>query len=352
MQAALGLALGLGALAWCEQAVACSCAEPNHIVPNGTRDVPTNVKIWISEKRAQSLHVRHLRASGTAPEKRPWPEVNTSNLREAIVLRGPAGEVTELHIESLDLEELRLYFVVTPRHDLAPGNYVLDPRIPQDETSRQDWGTLGATFSVGTTRQESPPPPPSATVVRWDNDAGHGHCGDAVGASLEVSPTHWLLAYEAVDPARPDDPQRLRTGYKLASDGSVWFGSGRCTASWDFGRSSALVRFGTLDYAGKFSGFGPPLKLEAPWTPDELRGQTMAKIKALRARSEAQPRPLPGGCACRVDPREPDVYASVGLLLIVVTTTCWRRGRPCLRRGRWSRLPWAGSRRAPWSACR
>jgi hypothetical protein len=258
-------------------------------------------------------------------------------LREAILLGGPSGEVTELHIEALELEDLQTYFVVTPRHELAPGAYELRSRLARNAKSREEWGEVRATFSVGTIRADKPLAPPSASVMNWWNE-DHGQCGTAVGVSLEVAPMHWLLAYEAVDPARPDDKERLSTGYTFGSQGPVWFGHGRCTFTWDFGQSSARVRFGSLDYAGKFSGFGPPLELHAPWTPGELRRESLARIKSLHKpdADAATVPPRSGSCACRLHAqRGHDVGASAWLALMLVTTTCWRRARPCLRPERW-----------------
>jgi hypothetical protein len=216
------------------------------------------------------------------------------------------GEVSELQITSLELNGLGRYFTLTPHHRLMPGKHTLLPRIAQTREQLADWGNLGAEFEVGTANSEAPLPPPTARVVRWDNQ-DRGMCGAAVGAKLQVSPTHWLLAYRAIDPAKPNDPNRTEDGYELAANGSLWIGHGPCTWSWDFSRGAARVRFGSVDYAGRFSGYGPPVELVAPWSPAELHADFVAKI-----------RPRAASCACRFERQSRAVFGSGGWLLLLM----------------------------------
>lgn len=307
---ALGLAFGLGLLAWGEAALACSCWEPTFIVPDGVRDAPPDTKIWIAESRAKALHYAHLRAT-KATER---AAVNESNLRDAIVLAGPSGEVAELGVTSLKLTGLGLVFVLKPRNELAPGAYRLDSRFPIDTEARVDFGELSAEFEVVSTQAKVLPPAPSARGVRWFNDE-NDYCGSAIGARVEVSPAHWLLVYRSVDPQRPNDLERTREGYAVA-EREAWIGDGPCSESWDFSRSSAVTTFGTIDYAGRFSGYGPPIRLDAPWTPSELRTASMARIRRHSMLS---------GCGCRFDGQRGELGDCAWLMLVV--GLAWRRRR-------------------------
>lgn len=309
---ALGLAVGLGLLAWGEAAFACTCGDYQPIVPDRARNVPADTKIWVPQEHAELLFRHHLRASNAVPERPPLPTVDEAELRGAVVLHGPEGEVSELQITSLELDGLGRYFAVTPYHQLVPGKHSFLPRIAQTPEQLTDWGSLGAEFEVGTASSEAPLPPPTARVVRWDNE-DHGMCGAAVGAKVQVSPTHWLLAYRAVDPGNPNDSNRTEDGYELSANGSVWIGHGPCTWSWDFSRGSARVRFGSIDYAGRFSGYGPPVELVAPWTPAELHADFTARI-----------RPRATGCACRFE-RQSGTALWPGAWLLLWTVVGLRR---------------------------
>lgn len=316
---ALGLAVGLGLLAWGEAALACTCDDYRPIVPDGARDVPANTKIWIPEKQAELLFRHHLRATGAGPE-RPLLTVDETKLREAITLHGPAGEVSELQLTSLELNGLGRYFTLTPHHRLMPGKHTLFPRVAQTREQRTDWGSLGAEFEVGTASREAPLVPPTARIVRWDNQ-DHGMCGQYVGATLAISPHHWLLAYHAVDPDKPNDSKSTREEYALTSTGAVWFGDSSCNWSWAFSRSSARVRFGSIDYAGRFSGYGPPVELVAPWAPAELYAQSLGRIER---------RSSLGGCACRLRYQDGADAAGAAWLLLIAA---WALRRTTIRAG-------------------
>jgi MYXO-CTERM domain-containing protein len=241
---ALGLLLGARG-----DARACSCSGKNIVAPaNGEVDVPPNTRLWHADPFTTIQQVRFM-------------------------LTGPQGEVP-LRTLALGPPSFALGHVSTPESELVPGaSYGFSacggPGHPCKVLSR---------FTVGERRAEKPRiPVETGKRSDWYREEERGSSCGSDPSRFVILNFDWegllLLVDVAAQNPYPADPAGLlhhaRTAQEIQTAGGVWVGRGPCGPFWpraDDGRilDSAEVRFGAVNVAGEFSGWGDPVTIQLP----------------------------------------------------------------------------------------
>lgn len=220
----------------------------------------------------------------------------------------------EFGMTDIRVGSIALFFVMIPRAELWPGRYEVRPSGPVPAHLQGAFPPMSFHFTVTDTRNERPPPVPNATVGLWKRyGEPETMCSPTADVRLRVEHQGWLLVYQLYDPKKKPTPESIH--YDIAEGPDFVIDNGACGPSWDFTRGPAVVRFGSIDLVGKFSGFGPPISLDPPWPKEPM--------KPRAAPTETRP---PHGCGCRAGSRAPG-DAPLGLLFLLVGSALGSRRR-------------------------
>ncbi len=291
---ALGACLALSVMLGARTGAACSCAEPRPF-PDGASPVPRNAKVWVPVEWAR-LWVC-WRRDDDSPE----------SLSEALELVGPAGKAVPVQATWLRFS-WDDYVVLTPLEELASGEHSVQG---SGAKARHPGVPLSRPFTVADSRLTEAPAPPQVRILGWvdEGEDDDDMCGATRAAHLEVASSGWLLVYEerVASDAAPDG-----VSYAQLRGGELWLGDGSCIS--EVASGTRFIRFGTIDLAGKFSGFGPLMAWAPPWRPEpNLRTPPPSLLSAKGSR----------GCACDMS----SAPGSSRLALLVAAMMLARRVR-------------------------
>ncbi len=312
MLGALWLAFAI--VAFARPVEACSCSGPDSVIPRDGATAPRNTRIWIPPLIAKQywfLHGIAEKVQSAEPDAEPTPD----ELARAVVLVGPEQRSVEFEMTDIRVGLDSLFFAVIPRAELSPGSYELRPSAPVPRHVGQWVHAMNFHFTVADARIERPPAIPAAAVGKWTHlGERESMCSSTAEVRLRVEHEGWLLVYQLYDPTK--QPKRESIDYDVTDGSDFVIDNGACGPSWDFTRGPAIVRFGSIDLVGKFSGFGPPVPLDPPWPKEPMKRSVVL--------NESRP---PHGCGCRAGSRSPeDAPRALVFLLAGLAFASRRRG--------------------------
>ena len=208
---------------------ALSCAERfwGVVLPGPGSQAPRNTRVWLGASHR--------------PQDYRWMDATGATV---------AFSVTHLQVGSQFLDML------TPQDLLQPAMRYRVDRCPQNGLPCQE----ATSFTTSDAVDNEPPPLPNArrtgTILEEDDENG-----DSRFVQFAVSGDVLVVA----DADRAGGDQPLSPTARLAdasSTGAMSIGSGPCFKSFE--GASAVIRFGTFDLAGNFSGFGDPVRVVKP----------------------------------------------------------------------------------------
>jgi hypothetical protein len=222
---------------------ACSCIGLEMLAPaDGQRDVPRNTKLWV---------VGHGFPSS------------------AFTLTGPGGDIP-VSVERLNPQTARQRWVITPTFELT-GNSSYELAVCNPFGPPENRCSKLTRFDVGTGRAEQPAPPTERRRSTLYREGQSDSCGPSSTRMVKFE-VDWdgLLLLADIEGANrfPTDPlDVLSTAISdrdYARAGGFHLGKGSCVFQPWPGKDTAQVRFGVVNLAGQFSGWGEPSTATLP----------------------------------------------------------------------------------------
>ncbi len=313
----ISILVALALLGQARPARAWSCDRGPSTVPASGERIPRDGKIWISKHLARSLWWRLLRSRGIDIRALPVAErepTTTGLASELVLLRDglPTGpfELVELHLGLLE------FFVLLPRGGLNPGTHVLELR-DSSPSNPAAWRSVVLEFAVEDEWLKRPPAAPRASIQRWHRAGVAPFGGTRVSMTIDSSGP--FVAHEIFAARSGAEPARTTLGYHASNNArSLVVGGGPCGIGFSFFEGPAMIRLGTVDIAGKFSGWGDPILLQPPWKPERTFQSRLRSPPALV--------PPPRGCGCEF-PRRDELTAAplLALGVLLASVRCRRR---------------------------
>jgi hypothetical protein len=308
-------------------ASACSCWSET---PRPTRGelAPSKVKIWLPQETVDDILARHgqYRADDTELLDRNGA-VNVSvmkALRDAVFLEGPFNKEYPFGITALYFKGIGQLAMLTPREALPIGQFRLrirgnHPDIPLNPRNSPD-----ISFTVVNEENDVELQPPEVREISWNRKDDQGMCGGFKSASIKLAHKGWLVAYEIYKPSNRGSIPASALRYIQPEMGYIGFGTSACSEWWDFNSESAIVRFGSINLDGKFSGWGPEILLQPPWPKGERPPHWKSQESVMKIERSH-------GCGCSlgktdgVSPMGTQAVSAWAILVLGAVYGCIRR---------------------------
>ena len=277
-----------------DTASACSCWSE---LPRPTHGelAPSKVKLWLSEETVRDVLIANGQQDAYDTELfHRNGEVNDEvmrALRDAVFLEGAFKTEYPITVTALYFKSLGQLAVVTPLEPLPVGQFRLRVHGRHPDIVLNPINYPDLSFTVVKDDVDTELRPPEVHKISWNRTDDSGMCGGFKSATLEVEHRGWLVAYEIYRPSERGNIPANALRYVQSKLGYIHFGTSACSERWDFNRDSAIVRFGTINLAGKFSGWGPEILLQAPWPLGERKPQSKFPASAMKTE-------IGHGCGC------------------------------------------------------
>lgn len=286
------LLLGLSVV-YVTESAACSCSHGQEHPAMGER-APRDTKLWLPKQSAEDLVWLFERATKTNSIRleHAAKEVQTfgARLTAALKLSGPQKDDIPFRVAELHFGGIGDFVAIEPLSMLDFGDHRLRVRAKREGDLSAVAGDENLLFTVAPD-EAVPPRIPTASIERWTRDDAPGMCRDRKAVHLRLEHFGWLVAYEVYKPSERGNPPPQALHYLQPQGNELTIGDGACGAYWKFNEEPAVVRFGTLDLAGRFSGWSPELALEPPWPMHESKSAYAMSATISRVENRR-------GCGC------------------------------------------------------
>jgi hypothetical protein len=315
----VSLFLNIGVLIWNPTvASACSCWSETPRPTHGEL-ASSKVKIWLPQETADDILARHRQQRVYDTElldRNGAVNVSVMNaLRDAVFLEGPFNKEYPFGITALYFKGMGQLAILTPREPLPFGQYRLRIRRKHSDIPLNPMNLPDLSFTVVNEENDVELQPPEVLEISWSRKEDLGMCGGFKSASITLEHKGWLVAYEIYKPSERGNIPTSALRYVQPEMGYIGFGMSPCSERWDFNSESGVIRFGTINLAGKFSGWGQEILLQPPWPKGERPPHWKSQESVMKLERSH-------GCGCSlgktdgVSPIGTQTFSAWGILLL------------------------------------